>query len=89
MFVSFGSAGRDGAVFDRPDTFDLTREPVRHLSFGHGVHGCPGALLAREQLRVTLELLVRDLPGLRLGGQDVRMAATLIHRAPEELFLLW
>ncbi|AQZ70641.1 putative cytochrome P450 hydroxylase [[Actinomadura] parvosata subsp. kistnae] len=89
VFVSFGSAGRDATVFDRPDTFDITREPVRHLSFGHGVHGCPGALLAREQLRITLELLVRELPGLRLAGEDVTMAATLIHRAPERLHLVW
>lgn len=89
VFVSFGSAGRDEAVFERPDEFDIAREPVRHLSFGHGVHGCPGALLAREQLKVTLELLVRELPGLRLAGEDVVMAATLIHRAPEELHLAW
>nr|WP_240973597.1 cytochrome P450 [Nonomuraea sp. FMUSA5-5] len=89
VFVSFGSAGRDATVFDRPDTFDITREPVRHLSFGHGVHGCPGALLAREQLTITLELLVRELPGLRLAGEDVTMAATLIHRAPERLHLVW
>ncbi|MGR6920690.1 cytochrome P450 [[Actinomadura] parvosata] len=89
VFVSFGSAGRDATVFDRPDTFDITREPVRHLSFGHGVHGCPGALLAREQITITLELLVRELPGLRLAGEDVTMAATLIHRAPERLHLAW
>jgi hypothetical protein len=89
VFVSFGSAGRDGSAHERPDEFDITREPVRHLSFGHGVHGCPGALLAREQLRITLELLVRELPGLRLAGEDVVMAATLIHRAPEELLLTW
>ncbi|GAA2870247.1 cytochrome P450 [Nonomuraea rubra] len=89
VFVSFGSAGRDATVSDRPDTFDLAREPVRHLSFGHGVHGCPGSLLAREQLTITLELLVRELPGLHLAGEDVTMAATLIHRAPERLHLTW
>ncbi|MEU6712004.1 cytochrome P450 [Nonomuraea sp. NPDC046802] len=89
VFVSFGSAGRDEAVYERPDEFDLLRKPVRHLSFGHGAHGCPGAFLGREQVRITLELLVRELPGLRLARHDVAMAATLIHRAPEELFLLW
>ncbi|NBF00172.1 cytochrome P450 [Nonomuraea sp. KC401] len=89
VFVSFASAGRDETVFTEPDVFDIAREPARHLSFGHGVHGCPGALLAREQLRVTLELLVRELPGIRLAGDDVTMAATLIHRAPEELVLTW
>ncbi|MEU1724814.1 cytochrome P450 [Nonomuraea sp. NPDC005692] len=89
VFVSFASAGRDEAVHERPDVFDITRPRARHLAFGHGVHGCPGAFLAREQLRVTLELLVAELPGLRLARQDVVMAATLIHRAPEELHLTW
>ncbi|NUP64281.1 MAG: cytochrome P450 [Nonomuraea sp.] len=89
VFVSFASAGRDEAVYERPDVFDITRPRTRHLSFGHGVHGCPGAFLAREQLRVTLELLARELPGLRLAREDVVMAPTLIHRAPERLVLTW
>ncbi|RSN06694.1 cytochrome P450 [Nonomuraea sp. WAC 01424] len=89
VFVSYASAGRDAAVYERPDDFDITRPRGRHLAFGHGVHGCPGAFLAREQLRVTLELLVGELPGLRLARRDVTMAATLIHRAPEELHLTW
>ncbi|WP_407940837.1 cytochrome P450 [Nonomuraea antri] len=89
VFVSFASAGRDAAVHERPDVFDITREPVRNLSFGHGGHGCPGSNLAREQVRITLELLVSELPGLRLADQDVVMAATLIHRAPESLLLTW
>jgi cytochrome P450 len=89
VFVSFASAGRDPGVYDRADSFDITRDQVRNLSFGHGAHACPGAFLAREQLRITLELLVRELPGLRLASEDVVMAATFIHRAPEELFLTW
>ncbi|MEO3801712.1 cytochrome P450 [Nonomuraea sp. B1E8] len=89
VFVSFASAGRDEAVYADQDVFDIAREPARHLSFGHGVHACPGALLAREQLRITLELLVRELPGLRLAETEVTMAATLIHRAPEKLVLSW
>ena len=59
------------------------------MSFGFGVHACPGSHLAREQARITLEILTRELPGLRLARDDVRMAATLVHRVPEELFLLW
>lgn len=84
LLVSYGSAGRDGV-----DTFDIARPPTRHLSFGHGVHGCPGSQLAREQLRITLEALIRRLPGLRLAGGAPTMAATLIHRAPESLPLRW
>ncbi|WP_243710959.1 cytochrome P450 [Actinomadura sp. KC216] len=88
VFVAFGAAGRDPDAHDRPDTFDITREPARHLSFGHGAHACPGAHLAREQVRITLETLVRELPGLRLDG-PVEMVPSLIHRSPRELFLTW
>ncbi|MFD0904380.1 cytochrome P450 [Actinomadura sediminis] len=88
VFVAFGAAGRDPAVHDRPDEFDITRPPARHLSFGHGAHACPGAHLAREQVRITLETLTRELPGLRLE-EPVEMTPSLIHRSPAELFLTW
>ncbi|MFI6503267.1 cytochrome P450 [Nonomuraea typhae] len=84
VFVSYGSAGRDGGA-----GFDITRPPGRHLGFGHGVHGCPGSQLAREELRITLETLIRELPGIRLESSEVVMAPTLIHRAPESLRLVW
>ncbi|MBB6174651.1 hypothetical protein HNR23_004711 [Nocardiopsis mwathae] len=92
LFVAFGSANRDEALCDRPDTFDVTRTGVRHLAFGHGVHSCPGVRLARAQVRITLETLTRRLPGLRLApGWDgaVTMRPTLIHRSPEMLPLVW
>lgn len=89
LFVAFGSADRDGALVDRPDVFDITRPPVRHLAFGHGVHGCPGAQLARTQLRITLELFTRRWPGLRLAeGEEIQMRPTMIHRSPRTLQLL-
>ncbi|MFI6492075.1 cytochrome P450 [Streptomyces sp. NPDC050564] len=90
VFVAFGAANRDGARHSRPDEFDITREPGRHLAFGFGVHACPGAQLAREQLRITLELLTRRLPDLRLAAnQPVTMRPTMIHRSPETLHLDW
>ncbi|MET7459132.1 cytochrome P450 [Nonomuraea sp. NPDC005501] len=89
VFVSFASAGRDADPDTHPDTFDIARPVARHLSFGHGPHGCPGSHLAKEQVRITLELLVRELPGLRLDRTDVTMAPTLIHRSPEALHLTW
>jgi cytochrome P450 len=55
-----GSANRDELVFDRPAEFDLRRDPNPHLTFGHGVHHCLGASLARLELRVLFgELLGR------------------------------
>ncbi|WP_218040285.1 cytochrome P450 [Actinomadura sp. WMMB 499] len=88
VFVAFAGAGRDPDVHDRPDEFDITRPVARHLSFGHGVHACPGARLAREQARITLETLTRELPGLRLA-EPVEMTPNLIHRSPAELVLTW
>ncbi|MFC8918553.1 cytochrome P450 [Streptomyces sp. NPDC057116] len=94
VFVAYGSANRDETRYERADTFDitrsLTRPHVRHLAFGHGAHGCPGSQLARAQLRLTVELFARRLPGLRLAeGHDVVMRPTLIHRSPQELHLTW
>ncbi|WP_231618613.1 cytochrome P450 [Nonomuraea sp. SBT364] len=89
VFVSYASAGRDADPGARPDVFDIGRTPLRSLSFGHGPHGCPGSQLAKEQVRVTLEILMREFPGLRLARAEVSMAPTLIHRSPEALHLTW
>ncbi|BBC31971.1 Cytochrome P450 hydroxylase [Streptomyces graminofaciens] len=90
LLIAFGAANRDPARHARPDEFDITRTPVRHLAFGFGVHTCPGSQLAREQLRITLEQLTSRLPGLRLAeGTKVTMRPTLIHRSPERLELTW
>ncbi|MGW3121586.1 cytochrome P450 [Streptomyces sp. NPDC001107] len=90
LFVAFGAAGRDASRHPRPDDFDITRTPGRHLAFGFGVHACPGSQLAREQLRLTLEELTRRLPGLRLADdRPLTMRPTMIHRSPEKLHLTW
>jgi len=90
VFVAFGGANRDPDRHERADTFDISRTPARHLAFGFGAHGCPGAQLAREQLRLTMEELTRRLPRLRLAeGEAVEMRPTMIHRSPLRLHLAW
>ncbi|MCU1458904.1 MAG: hypothetical protein JWL73_2996 [Actinomycetia bacterium] len=58
VFFWESSANRDELVFDAPMTFDIRRNPNPHLSFGHGVHYCLGANLARLELRVMFEELL-------------------------------
>ncbi|HET6855797.1 MAG TPA: cytochrome P450 [Streptomyces sp.] len=90
VFVAYGAANRDAQRHERPDSFDIARTPARHLSFGRGVHACPGSQLGREQIRLTLELFTRRLPGLRLAAdQEVVWRPTLIHRSPEALHLVF
>jgi cytochrome P450 len=67
VVVSIPSANRDETVFAEPDRLDLTRQANPHLGFGHGVHHCIGAQLARMELQVVLETLVDRTPGLRLA----------------------
>jgi cytochrome P450 len=61
-----GSANRDPAVFTDPDVFDITRKPNPHLGFGHGIHYCLGANLARLELRVLFEELLSRFSSARL-----------------------
>ena len=54
----WASANRDEAVFDDPGEFRLDRDPAQNLLYGHGIHVCPGAQLARLELRVVMEELL-------------------------------
>jgi len=50
-----------------PEELDITRDARRHLAFGFGIHQCLGQALARAELQISLETLLRRLPGLRLA----------------------
>lgn len=69
VYLCYTAANRDPDVFPNPLDFDIDRdhsERQRHLAFGHGPHLCPGAPLARMEMRVALEVLLRRLPDIQL-----------------------
>ena len=66
VLLLFAAAGRDERAFAEPDRFDVTRAIERHLSFGHGIHHCLGAALARLEARVAYEELFAALPDWRI-----------------------
>ncbi len=70
------SANRDPAQFPDPDRFDIEREPNRHLSFGHGVHYCVGAPLARLEAKIALTMMLEQLKDL----QRVEGAPVMVHQ---------
>jgi len=67
-----GSANRDEAQFPNPDSFDIRRTPNRHIAFGHGIHFCLGAPLARLEAKIALTMLlerfheIKRVPGVAL-----------------------
>lgn len=59
------SANRDGRAFEDPDSFRLDRDPARNLLYGAGIHVCPGAPLARMELRIVMEELLKRTADIR------------------------
>lgn len=73
VIVSLCAANRDPEQFADADTLDFDRSPNPHLAFGHGIHFCPGAALARIELRIALGALLRRLPDLRPAVPDAEL----------------
>ncbi len=73
------SANRDPAQFQNPDRFDIEREPNRHLAFGHGIHYCVGAPLARLEARIALPMMLEQLRDLqRVEGVPITVHTGLV-----------
>jgi cytochrome P450 len=88
MLLRFASANRDEKVFPDPDRFDVRRENAsEHLAFGHGVHFCIGAMLARKEMNVAFRKLLGRLDGLRLtpGREAPRHKPSVLLRGLAEL----
>ena len=85
LCLYYAAANRDPETFDDPDRFDLRRDPNPHLAFGLGVHYCIGAPLARLELGVALQALLRRFPSLALVGAPPRFQPRNVFRYLTEL----
>ena len=76
----YNSANRDEASFDDPYQFDVTRQPNEHLGFGGGgPHFCLGAHLARREITVMFDELLRRLPDIEVTGEPEMLRSNFIH----------
>ena len=66
VFQMLGSANRDPTQFRDPDSFDIHRDPNRHIAFGHGIHFCIGAPLSRAEGEIVFRTVIDRLPDIRL-----------------------
>jgi cytochrome P450 len=72
------SANRDEDVFPDAERFDVARKPNYHLAFGFGEHFCLGAHLARLELRMALDQVMRRIPDIELDGEVQRLSSNLV-----------
>nr|WP_239074005.1 cytochrome P450 [Streptomyces sp. SID10853] len=88
VLVAVGAANRDALRFSAPGKLDLSRASNQHLGFGHGVHHCLGAPLARLELQEALGALTARFPDLRLAG-DIVWKGEMLVRGPRVMPVGW
>ncbi|TMR05633.1 cytochrome P450 [Actinomadura soli] len=91
VLIELAAANRDARAFPDAETMDLTRRDNPHIAFGHGMHRCVGAALARMELQVALATLATRLPGLRLAqpSDQVPWHMNRFVRRPRRLMVTW
>jgi cytochrome P450 len=89
VFLSIGSANRDAKQFADPDEFDPHRESLRdHLAFGIGPHTCPGATLARIEMRVAINVWCDTVESFELAPDHPwKHPGTGMLHGPAELYI--
>ena len=90
ILVPSPMGGMDERVVRAPETVDFDREPpIAHTAFGHGPHACPGAALARREIRVFIEEWLKRIPEFRIKPGTLPRLATGTVNAVTELQLSW
>jgi len=77
VMMLFASANRDERVFERPDAFDITRNPRHHLGFGKGIHMCMGMHLAELEMVALLRAMIPRVQEIRVGTPVVALNNTI------------
>jgi cytochrome P450 family 142 subfamily A polypeptide 1 len=89
VLLLYGSANRDDLVFDDPEGFDVTRPVNHHVAFGFGTHFCLGASLARLELRVMFDELLRRIPAWELTGPEPQIVPATFTRGYDAVHVEW
>ncbi|MFJ6076044.1 cytochrome P450 [Streptomyces sp. NPDC093065] len=89
VLVGLAAADRDADRFPAPDRFDIRRDARGHIAFGHGIHYCLGAPLARLEAQVALRALLERAPGLALDGPPREWLPGVLLRGVRRLPVLW
>ncbi|MEM7221288.1 MAG: cytochrome P450 [Pseudomonadota bacterium] len=87
VLVSIAGANRDPDVMAEPDRFDITRESIKQVSFGHGIHLCIGAHLARLEASIAITRLLERYPSIALDAEPPRRSMNPFFRGFEALHL--
>jgi len=82
VLLMYGAAHRDQSYFPDPDRFDIRRNGTRNFAFGHGIHFCLGAPLARIEGEIAIRTVIERLPNLRLDTNTVEWAKGTYFRVP-------
>ncbi len=86
VYLSLASANHDEKNFCEPETFNIHRNN-KHIAFGHGVHFCLGAHLAREELRIIMEDILTKISSIELLDENISWKTNLLIRVPSELYI--
>jgi len=89
VMVGLTAADRDAGRFPAPDRFDIRRDSRGHLAFGHGIHYCLGAPLARLEARTAIRTLLERAPGLALDGPPGDWLPGMLMRGMRSLPVRW
>lgn len=89
VMLLYGAANRDPSVFEDPELFKVDRADNHHFGFGFGIHRCVGAPLARLEMRVVLEEVLRRMPGIRLDSDECVHVDYHFSRMHTQLPVVW